>query len=146
MCSRLNQNLVVLVYEERCMETWSMQRKPLGSKERTIKTNCFSTHIWHLRLDLSPGHIGGRHLTHHYACAIRASSISNTRRVCFHKTKLVLRFLLLWWDLHSLQWSKVKKNEMKTRHPWITPVYRFFFWRINKNFGNIKIWYPPSFA
>ena len=98
------------------------------------------------RRDLSPGHIGGRHVTHHYACAIRASSISNTRSVCFHKTKLVLRFLLLWWDLHSLQWSKVKKNEMKTPHPWITPVYRFFLWRINKNFGNIKIWYPPSFA
>ena len=56
-----------------------MQRKPLGSKERTIKTNCFSTHIWHLRLDLSPGHIGGRQVLSplHY-CVFQATKSGGT--------------------------------------------------------------------
>ena len=32
----------------------------LSDQRREPLTNCYSTHIWHPRLDLSLGHIGGR--------------------------------------------------------------------------------------
>ena len=69
-----NWNLEMLVFEERGNR--STRRKNLSEQRREPTTN--STHIWHWRQDMNPGHIGGRGEQYFYPPMLAPFAYLNT--------------------------------------------------------------------
>ena len=110
-----NWNLEMLVFEERGKPEYP--EKNLSEQRREPTTN--STHIWHWRQDMNPGHIGGRGEQYFYPPMLALFAYRNTL-ICLFLFRNIQHPDHVWDDnyyvwtfcrlisVRSLFWSNLK--------------------------------------
>ena len=112
-----NWNLEVFVFEERG-EPEYLERN-LSKQRREPTTN--STHIWRRRCELNPGHIKGRRLIYHCACATLTPFFFSVKLSQFNRTYYELNSLSATEKFEIWSWQSLAPRRFRLDHSWTLP-------------------------